>query len=402
MNVRQLATTLLILCSAACGYSVKSATSTATYGAAIDGPTDSTFFILKGHSSGSEAADQRLIASVETALTEKGWLEVPEGEGQVVVVVSTATDAKHTYQSFYDGWSGWQLRPAETAGTPRFVEDYKPGTVVVTIFDAQTRHAIWRNYATDVQSGRPERDAKATAAAVNRLFGHLPASLPVAGSETAPSAGTPVTPRVFFSTTPARLILIEGDPVYAPVPGTELQRIVNTKPLIVRDVAGMHYLKILDGWMETYSLEAGEWSVSGVPPDGARLALEQARSTNAVDLLAGGASADPAGTHRLANEPAPAIFISMTPAELVVTDGPMSFADIDGTSLQYVVNTRADLFREPTNRQLYLLTSGGWLRSWTIEGPWELVAPGGLPADFARIPDGSPKAKVKLAMRGSQ
>jgi hypothetical protein len=204
---------------------------------------------------------------------------------------------------------------------------------------------------------------------------------------------------VFFSTSPARLILVDGDPVYRPVPGTELQRIVNTKPLIVRDVAGMYYLKILDGWMEAYSLYAN-WSVSGVGPDGAGLVLQQARATSAVDLLDRADPGNPAGTRSLATGPAPAIFLSTTPAELIVTNGPMVFGGIEGTALEYVVNTSADLFKEPTDRELYLLISGRWLRSWTIEGPWQPVARRDLPADFARIPDGSPKAKVKLAMRG--
>jgi hypothetical protein len=81
----------------------------------------------------------------------------------------------------------------------------------------------------------------------------------------------------------------------------------------------------------------------------------------------------------------------------------MVFATIEGTSLQYVANTRADVFMEPTDQELYLLSSGRWFRSWRTEGPWQRVASGELPADFARIPDGSPKARVvKLAMAGTK
>jgi Domain of unknown function (DUF4136) len=398
MNARHVAAALLILCSTGCGYSIKYSTSAADYDPAIDFSKYSTFFVLEGDPSGSEEADQPLVAAVETALTEKGWLEVPEGESQAVVVVNRATSARHTYESFYDGWGGWDWQPAAPARSRPFVEDYEAGTVVVTIFDAETKRAIWRNYAVDVQSASPSQNAKATDASVARLFKDLPSgSLGAAGSKSAPQADEP--PRVFFSTSPARLILVDGDPVYRPVPGTELQRIVNTKPLIVRDVAGMYYLKILDGWMEAYSLYAN-WSVSGVGPDGAGLVLQQARATSAVDLLDRADPGNPAGTRSLATGPAPAIFLSTTPAELIVTNGPMVFGGIEGTALEYVVNTSADLFKEPTDRELYLLISGRWLRSWTIEGPWQPVARRDLPADFARIPDGSPKAKVKLAMRG--
>ena len=57
-----------------------------------------------------------------------------------------------------------------------------------------------------------------------------------------------------------KLIRIDGDPVYRRIEGTDLERIVNTKVLIVRDSADIHYLKVRDGWMEAYGL-MGDWSV---------------------------------------------------------------------------------------------------------------------------------------------
>jgi hypothetical protein len=82
---------------------------------------------------------------------------------------------------------------------------------------------------------------------MSRLIGALPAlvlgaltSAPVAAAE----------PRILLAEKPAILILIAGEPVYQPLKGTDRQRIPNTKPFIVRDSAGIHYLKVLDGWME--------------------------------------------------------------------------------------------------------------------------------------------------------
>jgi hypothetical protein len=222
---------------------------------------------------------------------------------------------------------------------------------------------------------------------------------PVASGRTQTPPATAAPPKIIFSTSPAVLVLIDGDPIYRPVPGTELQRVMNTKPLIVRDVAGMCYLKILDGWMEAYALDDG-WSASGLAPDGGNVALRQAVASKTVDLLDGVGRKNPAGTPSLANGPAPAVFISTKPAELILTDGPMVFRTIEGTSLQYVVNTSADVFREPTDQELYLLTSGRWLRSWQPGGPWQVVASNELPADFAQIPDGSPKARVKASIGG--
>ena len=193
-------------------------------------------------------------------------------------------------------------------------------------------------------------------------------------------------PTIIFSASPALLILIDGDPVYRDVKSSTLQRIVNTKPLILRDETGGYYLKILDGWMEAYSLE-GWWSIAGVPPDGAAIALRQAVAAKGVDLLDNGSAHGAGDTSHLANERAPAIYISTTPAMLVVTDGPPRFSVVPGTSLEHLENTAAKVFREPTDQELYVLVSGRWFRSWRTEGPWQFIPTNQLPADFAKIPD---------------
>src|SRR4051812_41095202 len=60
---------------------------------------------------------------------------------------------------------------------------------------------------------------------------------------------------IFFAEAPAILIPVDGEPVYQPIPGTNLERIVNTRALIVRDGAGIHYVNVLDGWMESYGFD---------------------------------------------------------------------------------------------------------------------------------------------------
>jgi hypothetical protein len=205
------------------------------------------------------------------------------------------------------------------------------------------------------------------------------------------SGGVPVrngSPRLLFAERSAILILIDGDPIYRPVKGTDLQRISNTKPFIVRDTAGIHYLKVFDGWMEAYSL-TGVWSVAGVPPGGAEEALRRAVASRRVDLLDGATAAKPRETPRLDDDTAPTIVISTEPAELIVTNGPPRFATVKGTSLEYVENTTAKVFKEPTDEELYVLVAGRWFRAWTTDGPWELVPERELPADIAAVVRGS-------------
>ncbi len=170
MGVRRLiAAAVLVVSAAGCGYGIKAATD---YDRAINFANYGTFFMVKGNSSGNSVIDARLKLDVENALAAKGWAEVPEGEGQAVVVIHTATGTEHTYQSFYSAWGGWRPRWASSAVT--FAEDYKPGTVVVTIFDADSKQAIWRGLAADAISDDSKSAIRVREHAVATMFAKFP------------------------------------------------------------------------------------------------------------------------------------------------------------------------------------------------------------------------------------
>src|SRR5262249_61989626 len=61
-------------------------------------------------------------------------------------------------------------------------------------------------------------------------------------------------PRIVFSTVPAILVPIDGAPVYRPVTGTAYERVVNTRPLVMKEATGTHYLRLFDGWMTAPAL----------------------------------------------------------------------------------------------------------------------------------------------------
>jgi hypothetical protein len=207
-------------------------------------------------------------------------------------------------------------------------------------------------------------------------------------------------PKLLFARQSAILILIDGDPVYRPIDGTDLQRIINTKPFIARDAAGIHYLKLFDGWVQAYTL-TGNWSVAGVPPRGAEQALQRAVAAKTVDLLDGATPGTPGDKPSLDTGAVPTIFISTGPADLIVTSGPPQFAAVEGTALEYIENTTAHVFKEPTDDELYVLISGRWFRSWRTDGPWQFVPSSELPADIVAIPDSSPQATVKASIAGT-
>jgi hypothetical protein len=170
MKVRSVAAGFLTLCALGCGYSIKTSTD---YDRAVNFSNYSTFFMVKGNSSGNALLDQRATTDVQNALTNRGWVEVPAGEGQAAVVIHAATKTKHTYQTFYDGWGGWHWRAGFGSATT-YAEDYKVGTIVVDVFDATTKQVIWRGHAIDALLDNPSANEKATQAAVHKMFAHFP------------------------------------------------------------------------------------------------------------------------------------------------------------------------------------------------------------------------------------
>jgi len=158
------------LFTVACGYSIKTTTD---YDRNVNFSNYHSFFILKGNPSGNPLMDQRAQADVESTLTSKGWMKVPEGEGQTAVVVHAATKTKHTYETFYDGWGGWRWRSG-FGGATTYVNDYKVGTLVVDIFDAKTKQVIWHGSASDALSDNAKSNAEATEQAIDKMFSHFP------------------------------------------------------------------------------------------------------------------------------------------------------------------------------------------------------------------------------------
>jgi len=64
-------------------------------------------------------------------------------------------------------------------------------------------------------------------------------------------------PSIIWVTNRTTLIIVDGVPVMRPVKDTSLERVINTRPLLVRDpVSGRFYLRLLDGWMEAMALVA--------------------------------------------------------------------------------------------------------------------------------------------------
>src|SRR6185369_5405797 len=78
-------------------------------------------------------------------------------------------------------------------------------------------------------------------------------------------------PQILFSTRPALLVLVDGAPVFRPVNDTNVERIINTRVLILR-AQNKFYLRLMDGWLESQNLN-GPWTIAGQTPNDLNKAL---------------------------------------------------------------------------------------------------------------------------------
>jgi hypothetical protein len=206
-------------------------------------------------------------------------------------------------------------------------------------------------------------------------------------------------PQIIFSPVAAILISVDGQPALKPVAGTDLSRVINTRPLLLRDKQGQYSLKIFDGWMGAPAL-TGPWTVLASHAAELDTVFKQAASAHQIDALTGQGAPDQPGP-KLA-QGAPAIYVATEPTELIVTDGAPQYAVIAGTRLLYVTNTTGNVFKDTTDNQTYVLVTGRWFRGPSEAGPWTYIAANALPADFRNIPDDSPKENVKAAVAGTE
>jgi hypothetical protein len=332
-----------------------------------------TYFVLPGTPSGNAGTDAELKAALVSALADRGLVETSPDEAEAVVIPHVATPAAHSREAFYRGWGGWAWHTAD-AQSRNGSESYKDGTVVVDIFDAWTKDLVWHGAAHE---GKPV-DAAASTHTIERAVESLFKDFPQVDRTKHARAvqRIPATPtesmHIVFSSGPAILLRLTGEPKYEDVEGTELQRLTNVDALILRDESGIYYLRIGGRWLEASAL-SGSWSVAGAVPEGAD-AARQAYTAQRSDPLAS------IQLHGLL----PTIFVAEAPAALVITDGEPAYAGVGGTALRRMQNANATVFQEPTDHELYVHLPAGWYRAWTTNGPWQGVTSSELPADLTR------------------
>lgn len=340
-----------------------------------------------------------------TALTDTGWPRQITS-GQTVITI---------YEPQIDSWDGFRLagRAAAavregTASAPVYgILHFKADTItdkdqrMVTLEKFTVAKAAFPTAGAKSKqwvSIVEQRASRLNHIALDRLEAAVAVATETKRGESMPLRNDP--PKIVLASVPSMLVLVDGEPQFRDVPGTSLQRVLNTRPLLLRDKSGTYYLKVFDGWMESPSLATG-WTVAAKVPSDCDVALKDAIQAKVADLLVGGDPSDPSSRPSLKTQ-APRLLVETTPTELIVTEGEPKYTAIEGTGLLYAENTTGNIFIDTKNQRAYVLVSGRWFSGpASTAGPWTFVPGDQLPPEFKAIPDSSPKENVKASIPGT-
>jgi hypothetical protein len=200
-----------------------------------------------------------------------------------------------------------------------------------------------------------------------------------------------LSPIVFYSTTPAEVILFKGKPIYSRIPGTQLVYATNTDADVFVDSQSQQYFYLASGrWFSSNSLQ-GPWTyvTETLPADFAQIPT----SSPAARVLVSVPGTEQAKDAVLMAQVPTVVEIDPAKAAAqvnVVYNGAPEFKSIEGTSLTYATNTADKVIG--VGNAYYLCLHGIWFMSPNPNGPWTTAT--SVPSSIYTIPPSSPVYNV--------
>jgi hypothetical protein len=146
---------------------------TTDYNKSADFAQYKTFMWIKEPKTTDPLTRQRVIDDVNSALTGRG-LQLVTSNADLCVAAHAATKQERTLNTFYNGFGGGWRWGGGFGNTTTTVDTYEIGTLVVDIFDAKTKEAIWRGTSSKTLSGNPQKNAENLNKAVVEMFKKFP------------------------------------------------------------------------------------------------------------------------------------------------------------------------------------------------------------------------------------
>src|SRR4029077_19531906 len=113
----------------------------------------------------------RIKRAVNSTLSARGLTQVDSG-GDLSITAMEITRNHQTLNTFYDGGFGaWRWGGFGDATTT--TETYKVGTLVVDLFDTQSRELVWRGSSNNTGSHKSHKNIKNLNNGVEKMFKHF-------------------------------------------------------------------------------------------------------------------------------------------------------------------------------------------------------------------------------------
>jgi hypothetical protein len=221
----------------------------------------------------------------------------------------------------------------------------------------------------------------------NQANGQDPISTPATNDQSA------TVSNIIVSTVPTELIQSKGEPNFTPIQGTSLLFMNNSVNDIFMDEGSQQYFVLISGrWYQAKSMTGNNWKyipADQLPADFAKIPPGSAKD----NVLANVAGTDAARDAVMDAEIPQTAKVDRNTATTTVTyDGQPKFTDVDGTNLQYAVNTSSTVLRTPNGR-FYVVDNGVWFVSDNPQGPWTVSTE--RPDQVDQIPPSSPAYNTK-------
>jgi hypothetical protein len=192
-------------------------------------------------------------------------------------------------------------------------------------------------------------------------------------------------PKIILEKTSSVLILIDGEPKLEEIEKSGIKRVVNTPYVILQSGSDkQYYLYGGDAWYKSGSIKSSSWATTRQLPSDIKKLMDQ----NKDKIQQQTEQANKTQSNETKSTTPPKVIISTEPAELIQTQGEPNFITIEGTELLYVKNSEDEIFRDLGSQKYYILKSGRWYASTSLEGNWKFIEPEELPKTFSNIPNG--------------
>ena len=194
-------------------------------------------------------------------------------------------------------------------------------------------------------------------------------------------------PDIIYRDKPALLIMIDGEPVLREIENSSYKAVINTPyPLIVDPKKKSYYLNAAkDVWYQS-GKATGPYVYLANPPSDISKMVDQSEMEDSDEVVTA--------------RNAPEIIVRTKPAELIVTEGEAQFEPLVD-DLLVITNSASDVFMHVSEQKYFIVLSGRWFDSASMQGPWAYINSDELPAVFQKIPEDSNQADSRVYVAGT-